>query len=89
MPFLIARAPVLNGSIGSLRKNAAFWDEPSVGRFGPWLNLLGLPGWMDLMVRKKWRGSDGHRKRGGVENILFRPFEAMSAAEVDAVDGVD
>ena len=65
MPFLIASAPVRKGNECSFRSSDAVREASSSGSLCPTLNLLGLVGWMDLIARTHWRGTDGQRKRGG------------------------
>lgn len=85
MPFLIARAPVRKGSMGSLRRKAAVWEAPKVGSPGAWLKRLGPVfldlGVMDFMVRMCWRETEGQRKRGGRMNRRGAGEGGMSAVD--------
>jgi hypothetical protein len=49
MPFLMAIAPVLGGSVAAFRSKAAVGVDLSTGRSGPTLNREDLGGFKDRM----------------------------------------
>ena len=80
MPFLVARAPVRRGIIGSFRKKAPVLELPSIGRPLPdWNRSNGVfwRGWIVLMVRTKLRGTLGQRNLGGRLNSLIDGLGGM------------